>query len=200
VTGTLSLASTAATLPRSTRNWRGSSFAPGFILQSVGERVVAVTVDGDGETVFAPADALQQFDLDFLRLCEAVRKANRLEGRIQAIDARTVCLGGLGKGSRRREFYVVRALQSRNAIDIALAVKGRAAGGAVAILTAPSSGSPLSHAKGNLFPMASMTNSYGKCAVATSRRRRCCAAGSSARVRDPSGARRRGANGDGRGN
>lgn len=105
------------------------------VFQSVGERVVAVSVDGDGETVIAPVDALQQFDLDFLRLCEAVRKVNRLEGRIQAIDARVVCLGGLGKGSRRREFYVVRALQARNAIDIALAVKGRASGGAVAILT-----------------------------------------------------------------
>lgn len=104
------------------------------VFQSVGERVVAVSVDGDGETVIAPVDALQQFDLDFLRLCEAVRKANRLEGRIQAIDARVVCLGGLGKGSRRREFYVVRALQSRNAIDIALAVKGRG-GGPVVILT-----------------------------------------------------------------
>lgn len=105
-----------------------------YVFQSVGERVVAVSVDGDGETVIAPADALQQFDLDFLRLCEAVRKDNRLEGRIQAIDARVVCLGGLGKGSRRREFYVVRALQARNATDIAFAVKGRA-GGPIVILT-----------------------------------------------------------------
>jgi DNA-binding winged helix-turn-helix (wHTH) protein len=104
------------------------------VFQSVGDRTVGVSVDDDGETIVVPEKALQQFDLDFLRLCEAVRKDNRLEGRIQAIDARVVCLGGLGKGSRRREFYGVRALQARNATDIALAVKGRA-GGPIVILT-----------------------------------------------------------------
>lgn len=105
------------------------------VFQSVGGRTVGVSVVGDGETAVVPEKALQQFEIDFRRLCEAIRKANKLEGRIQAIDASVVCLGGLGKGSRRREFYVVRALQARNAINVALAVKGRAAGGAVVVLT-----------------------------------------------------------------
>jgi DNA-binding winged helix-turn-helix (wHTH) protein len=102
--------------------------------QDVGGRIVGVSIDGDDQTMLAPAGALQQFDVGFLRLCEAIRKSNKLEGRIQAIGARAACLGGLGKGSRRREFYVVRALNAQNVVDTALAVKGRAAG-PVVILT-----------------------------------------------------------------
>ena len=53
----------------------------------------------------------------------------------ERVSSRTLWLGALGRGSRRREFYVVRGLNARNAGETALALKGRASGAPVTILT-----------------------------------------------------------------
>ncbi len=107
-----------------------------IVLAPVGEHVAAVNLDGEDETVLISARTTQQYDIDFAALCHQFRGANRFEGpRVESISSRTLWLGALGRGSRRREFYVVRGLNARNAGETALALKGRASGASVTILT-----------------------------------------------------------------
>ena len=106
------------------------------VLARVGQQVAAISLDGEDETVLVSARTAQQYDIDFAALCHQFRSANRFEGpRVESISSRTLWLGALGRGSRRREFYVVRGLNARNAGETALALKGRASGASVTILT-----------------------------------------------------------------
>lgn len=104
--------------------------------QTTGDQIAAFSLDGEEETTLVARSTLRQFDIDFHAICEQIRIANKLEGRkVEVVNPKIVWLGALGKGSRRREFYVVRALQVRSAIDTALSIKGRASATSVVILT-----------------------------------------------------------------
>lgn len=104
--------------------------------QVTGDQIAAFSLDGDEETTLVARSTLRQFDIDFHAVCEQIRLAAKLEGRkVEVINPRIFWLGALGKGSRRREFYVVRALHARSATDTALSIKGRASATSVVILT-----------------------------------------------------------------
>ena len=147
--GIRSRASTATTLLDFLRRWFANSSGFGIlveralssdrgatVLARVGEQVAAVSLDGEDETVLVSARTARQYDIDFAAFCHQFRAANRLRGReLQSVHQNAVWLGAVGRGSRRREFYVVRGLNARNAGETALALKGRASGAPVTILT-----------------------------------------------------------------
>jgi DNA-binding response OmpR family regulator len=110
--------------------------ADGGILQNVGDRWVSASADGEVETRPIDANALKQFDIDLLELCRQLRGANGWHGSpVERFGPRAFWLGAIGTGSRRRAFVLVRAMRDENAIDTALAVRGRADVGSVVILT-----------------------------------------------------------------
>jgi DNA-binding response OmpR family regulator len=104
--------------------------------QMTGDQIAAFSLDGDEETRLVATLTLRQFDLDLHAICKQIRIANKLEGRkVEIINPKVVWLGALGKGSRRREFYFVRALHTRSATDTALSIRGRASAASLVILT-----------------------------------------------------------------
>ena len=108
----------------------------GIVFAPVGEHVAAISLDGEDEIVLVPARTVKNYDVKFLELCRQLRAANRFEGsKVEEISPKTAWLGALGSGSRRQEFYVARAVNVRNAVETALAIKARGAGGPVTILT-----------------------------------------------------------------
>jgi DNA-binding response OmpR family regulator len=110
--------------------------ADGGMLQKAGDRWISTSVDGDTETRPIDANALKQFDIDLLELCRQLRRANGWQGSsVERLGPRAFWLGAIGTGSRRRVFVLVLAMRDENAVDTALAIRGRADAGNVAILT-----------------------------------------------------------------
>ena len=106
------------------------------VLQVIGDRMVAVTPNGDDPPISASPLAQRLHDIRFQRICDVIRRANGLGGRgVEVLNDRAVRLGSLGKGSRRRDFYMARALRDRNALDVCLSIKARAGDCEVVIFT-----------------------------------------------------------------
>src|SRR5690606_18214089 len=64
------------------------------------------------------------------------RKANSMQGRpVDKLGSSTFWIGAIGTGSRRRQFFLARALREKNALQLAYAIRGQADEGAIVILT-----------------------------------------------------------------
>ncbi|HUE95488.1 MAG TPA: hypothetical protein VMN39_02460, partial [Longimicrobiaceae bacterium] len=108
----------------------------GMVFQQVEGGFAALSIDGEHETVSLAPDALRQFEIDFVGIGAQIRASSQLTGApVEALGPRVIWLGAMGTGSRRREFYLVRALRARNALDVALAVKGRSAARGLVLIT-----------------------------------------------------------------
>ncbi len=110
--------------------------ADGMVFQAIGDARTAFSIDGGETSRTVDSDALEVFEIEFLGLCRHLRATTALEGPpVELYDHRVAWLGAVGRGSRRRGFYMARAVTVRNAVQIGLAVKGRAAEPQVTLLT-----------------------------------------------------------------
>jgi DNA-binding response OmpR family regulator len=77
------------------------------------------------------------FEIDFRQMCRCMREGAGLAGApCEEIGRKTVFLGARGKGPRRRQVYLVRALVPDQALEILLAVRAHAGhDGGVVVLT-----------------------------------------------------------------
>jgi DNA-binding response OmpR family regulator len=115
----------------------------GFVFQRIDDHLVAANVDGDGATSFASNLAIRQFDIGFEEICRAMRAGADLQGpAVHTIAPSTYWVGARGGGGRRVEYYIARVLRPQNAIDRAFALKARAGGKPIVILTPTDRGLP----------------------------------------------------------
>lgn len=112
------------------------SDAGGIMFESIGNRVWGFCEDGTADVDIVTQDDLRQFRIDLTAVCRQVRKANRIEGPpVEPLGPFALRIGAVGSGSRRRQYFLARALRVKNALDIAYAIRGQADDGIVVILT-----------------------------------------------------------------
>ncbi len=104
--------------------------ADGWVLHRDEDRVVAVESGSGGGHRSHDALAVESYDIDFLEICRAIRRNSILEGpEVGTVGTRSVFLGATGKGPRRHEYYIVRALPPSQAQEMLLAVRALAMAG-----------------------------------------------------------------------
>lgn len=112
------------------------SDADGIMLETIGGRVWGFCSDGTGHADVLTKDDLRQFKIDVTAVCRQIRKANRIEGPpVEPLGPFAMRIGAVGSGSRRRQYFMVRALRPKNALDIAYTIRGHADEGTIVILT-----------------------------------------------------------------
>ena len=104
--------------------------ADGWVLHRDGQRIIAVEAGNSGDHRTDDPLAVETYEIDFIEICRAIRRNSGLEGPdISILGPRTVFLGVSGKGARRREFYMLRALRVPRALEALLAVRAHATPG-----------------------------------------------------------------------
>lgn len=108
----------------------------GIMFESIGNRVWGFFEDGTADVDIITQDDLRQFRIDLTAVCRQIRKVNRIEGPpLEPLGPFALRIGAVGSGSRRRQYFLARALRAKNALDIAHAIRGQADDGTVVILT-----------------------------------------------------------------
>jgi DNA-binding winged helix-turn-helix (wHTH) protein len=103
---------------------------------AVGDVVHGVSIDGGGAPGAVDPSALKIFRVNQLALASRIRLAFGLGGApAESVDGRTAWLGAVGSGSRRREYFMPRAVNAQTVVDRGLMLKARAGGVAIALLT-----------------------------------------------------------------
>lgn len=112
------------------------SDSDGIMFETIGGRVWGFCADGTGNADVLTQDDLRQFKIDLTAVCRQIRKANQIEGPpLEPLGPFAMRIGAIGSGSRRRQYFLVRALRPKNALDLAYTIRGHADDGAVVILT-----------------------------------------------------------------
>lgn len=108
----------------------------GIMFESIGNRVWGFCEDGTTDVDIVTQDDLRQFRIDLTAVCRQIRKVNRIEGPpVELLGPFALRIGAVGSGSRRRQYFLARALRAKNALDIAYSIRGQADDGTVVILT-----------------------------------------------------------------
>lgn len=108
----------------------------GIMFESIGNRVWGFFEDGTADVDIITQDDLRQFRIDLTAVCRQIRKVNRIEGPpLEPLGPFALRIGAVGSGSRRRQYFLARALRAKNALDIAYSIRGQADDGTVVILT-----------------------------------------------------------------
>lgn len=110
--------------------------ADGWVLHRDEERIIAVEAGTSGDHRTDDPLTVENYEIDFIEICRAIRRNSGLEGPdISILGPRSLFLGVSGKGARRREFYVIRALPASRALEALLAVRAHATpGGPVSVV------------------------------------------------------------------
>ena len=112
------------------------SDADGIMFETIGGRVWGFCADGTGNADALTPDDLRQFEINMTAVCRQIRKANGIEGPpVEVLGPFAMRIGAVGSGSRRRQYFMVRALRPKNALDLAYTIRGHADEGAIVILT-----------------------------------------------------------------
>lgn len=105
-------------------------------LTRIADRQVAACPLDRGNDEVLDGDDLRLFRIDLTALCRQIRKANRIEGPpVEPLGAFALRVGSVGRGIRRRQYFLAPALWAKTALDTAYAIRGQADDGTVVILT-----------------------------------------------------------------
>src|SRR5690606_37938621 len=107
-----------------------------IIFETNGGRAWELCVDATGSADVITQDDLHQVKIMMTQDRWQIRKANQIEGPpLEPLGPFAIRIGAFGSGSRRRQYFLVRALRPKNALDLAYTIRGHADDGAVVILT-----------------------------------------------------------------
>ena len=112
--------------------------ADGWVLHRDEDRIVAVESRLGGDHRDHDALAVETYNVDFQEICRAIRRNSILEGpEVSIVGTKSVYLGAIGKGPRRHEYYIVRALPTSQAQEVLLAVRAHATPGCLVTILLP---------------------------------------------------------------
>ena len=106
------------------------------VFLTAGDGTHGISIDGGAAPGAVDPSALKIFRVNQLALASRIRIALGLAGApAEYVGGRTVWLGGLGTGSRRREFFMTPALNAQTAVERGLMLKARAGGVTIVLFT-----------------------------------------------------------------
>lgn len=101
--------------------------ADGWIFQRDQNRIIAIEAGMGNDHCSHDALAVETYTINFMEICRALRKNSILEGPdVSILGPRTIFLGATGRGARRHEYYIIRALPPSQPQEKLLAVRAHA--------------------------------------------------------------------------
>jgi DNA-binding response OmpR family regulator len=117
-------------------------------VQAIDGSPVGFSLDGQELAEEIDPQALRLFEIDVLALCKAIRRANGFTGPpAERFSQRLFHLGEQRVGGRRRSVFLARLLRDHNALDTVLAIRIRADGRQIVVLTPTAPGLALDTAR-----------------------------------------------------